>query len=48
MNRQEKLECRVLALEDTVEALAGVVNDLLERNMDSVYINKIDKLVAHG
>ena len=36
------------ALEDSNEALAGVVNHLLETIFDKRFIGKLDKLVKHG
>lgn len=48
MTNLQLLERRVEALEDSNEALAGVVNHLLETIFDERFIGKLDKLARNG
>lgn len=48
MGRYESLERRVCALEESNEALMGVVNHLLETIYDERFIKKLDKLTGNG
>ena len=48
MGRYELLERRVCALEESNEALMGVVNHLLETIYDERFIKKLDKLTGNG
>lgn len=48
MGRYESLERRVCALEESNEALMGVVNHLLEMIYDERFIKKLDKLTGNG
>jgi len=48
MGRVESLEARVTALEESNDALMGVVNHLLETVYDERFMKKLDKLVKNG
>ena len=48
MTNLQQLERRVEALESSNEALAGVVNYLLETIFDKRFTGKLDKLAKHG
>ena len=48
MTNLQQLERRVEELESSNEALAGVVNYLLETIFDKRFTGKLDKLVKHG
>ena len=48
MGRYESLERRLEALEESNEALMGVVNHLLEMIYDERFIKKLDKLTGNG
>ena len=47
-SRLTVLERRVAALEESNEALMGVVNHLLETIYDERFIGKLDKLARNG
>lgn len=48
MGRFESLVRRMEALEESNEALIGVVNHLLETIYDERFIKKLDKLTGNG
>ena len=48
MGKVDELERRVTALEETNDALMGVVNHLLETIYDERFIKKLDKLTGNG
>ena len=48
MGKVEEFERRVTALEETNDALMGVVNHLLETIYDERFIKKLDKLSGNG
>lgn len=48
MGKVDELERRVCALEESNEALMGVVNHLLETIYDERFIKKLDKLTGNG
>lgn len=48
MGRYESLVRRMEALEESNEALMGVVNHLLETIYDERFIKKLDKLSGNG
>ena len=47
-SRLTGLERRIAALEESNEALMGVVNHLLETIYDERFIKKLDKLTGNG